>query len=113
MTIWRTFEGWTFEYFDRDLEPEALAGFADLARLWQSKRGDRAAPTWSDFDFYDFKGWHSLIGVYEISYDPFDYTCRLSGTAVDGVFERTMTGSRDRRWPRHEWSIPPRWSSTR
>ena len=92
MVIWKEFEGWTFEYFDRDIEPDVLAGFEDLARLWQSKRGDRVVPSWSDFDFYDFRGWHSQIGVYEISYDPFDYACRLSGTAVDGVFERTMTG---------------------
>jgi hypothetical protein len=51
-------------------------------------------PSWSNFDFYDFKGWHSRIGVYEISYDPFDYVCRLSGTEVDGVFEQTMTGAK-------------------
>ncbi len=92
MAIWKEFEGWTYEYFDRDIEPAALPGFEDLVRLWQDKRGDRAVPTWSDFDFYDFKGWHGRLGVYDISYDPFDYICRLSGTVVDGVFDRTMTG---------------------
>ena len=92
MTIWKKFEGWTYEYFDRDIEPAALPGFEDLVRLWQGKRGDRVVPSWSDFDFYDFKGWHGRIGVYDISYDPFDYICRLSGTVVDGVFDRNMTG---------------------
>lgn len=92
MAICKEFEGWTFEHFDRGIEPEALPGFEDLVRLWQDKRGDRAVPAWSDFDFFDLKGWHSRIAVYEISYDPFDYSCRLSGTEVDGIFERTMTG---------------------
>ncbi len=94
MAMWKEFEGWTYEHFDRDIEPAALPGFEDLVRLWQDRRGDRAVPSWSDFDFYDFKGWHSQLGLYEISYDPFDYTCRLSGTVVDGVFGRTMTGAK-------------------
>ncbi len=93
MAIWKEFEGWTYEHFDRDIEPAALPGFEDLVRLWLDKRGERAVPSWSDFDFYDFKGWHGRISVYDISYDPFDYTCRLSGTAVDGVFDRSMTGA--------------------
>jgi len=94
MTIWREFEGWTYEYFDRGIAPEALPGFEDLVRLWQDRRGGRAVPSWSDFDFYDFKGWHSQLGVYDIAYDPFDYACRLSGTIVDDVFEQTMTGAK-------------------
>lgn len=92
MTIWQEFAGWTFEYLDRDIEPDAFPGFEDLVRLWQNKRGDKAVPAWSDFDFYDFKGWHGQIGVYEIFYDPFDYACRLSGTEIDGIFEQSMTG---------------------
>jgi hypothetical protein len=94
MAIWREFEGWTFEYFDRDIEPGALPGFEDFFRLWQDRRGGRVVPSWADFDFFDFKGWHSQIGVYQISYDPFDYVCRLSGTKVDEVYERTMTGTK-------------------
>ena len=92
MTIWKEFDGWTYEYFDRDIEPSTLPGFEDLARLWQDRRGDRTAPAWSDFDFYDFKGWHGRISVYDVSYDPFDYMTRLSGTVVDGVYDQTMTG---------------------
>jgi hypothetical protein len=94
MAVWREFEGWIYEYFDRDIEPEALPGFEDLVRLWRERRGGRVVPSWSDFDFFDFKGWHGRIGVYEISYDPFDYACRLSGTEIDGIFERTMTGTK-------------------
>ncbi len=92
MTIWKGFEGWAFEHFDRDIEPATLPGFEDLVQLWQDKRGDRVVPSWSDFDFYDFKGWHGRLGVYDISYDPFDYICRLSGTVIEGVFGQNMTG---------------------
>ena len=92
MAIWKEFEGWILEYFDRDIAPEALPGFEDLVRIWRDKRGERPVPSWSDFDFYDFKGWHGRLAVYDISYDPFDYVIRLSGTAIDGVFDRTMTG---------------------
>ena len=92
MTIWKELDSWIFEYFDRDIEPAALPGFEGLVRLWQEKRGDRAAPAWSYFGFYDFKGWHGRISVYDITYDPFDYITRLSGTVVDGVYDRTMTG---------------------
>ncbi len=94
MTIWKELEGWAYEYFDGDIESATLPGFEDLVRLWQDKRGDRPAPSWSDFDFYDFKGWHGRISVYDISYDPFDYTSRLSGTVFDGVYEQTMTGTK-------------------
>jgi hypothetical protein len=94
MAIWKEFEGWTYEYFDRDIEPGALPGFEDLVRLWQERRDGRVIPSWSDFDFFDFKSWHGRIGVYEISYDPFDYACRLSGIEVDGVYEQTMTGTK-------------------
>ena len=92
MTVWKEIEGWTYEHFDRGIEPAVLPGFEDLVRLWQDRRGDRAVPAWSDFDFYDFKGWHGRLSVYDIAYDPFDYTSRLSGTVVDVAYDRTMTG---------------------
>jgi hypothetical protein len=92
MAVWKEFEGWTYEYFDGDIDPADLPGFEDLVRLWQDKRGDRPAPSWSDFDFYDFTGWHGRLSVYDISYDPFDYTNRLSGAVVDELYDRAMTG---------------------
>ncbi len=30
--------------------------------------------------------------MYEISYDPFDYTCRLSGTEFDWLYDQNMSG---------------------
>ena len=92
MTIWKEMKGWTFEYFEPDIEPSALPGFEDLVRLTQVRRGDRVVPSWSDLDFYDFKGWHGRLCLYEISYDPFDFTCRLSGTEIDALLGRNLTG---------------------
>ena len=92
MTVWKEFEGWVYEYFERDVELEALPGFEELVRLWRDRCRGREVPAWSDFDVFDFEGWHGFISVFEISYDPFDYSFTLSGTEVDGVFGRTMTG---------------------
>ena len=72
MTIWKDFKGWTYDFFDRDIEPSALPGFEDFVRLWQDRRDDWVVPSWSDFDFNDFKCWHGRLGLYEISYDPID-----------------------------------------
>ena len=92
MSIWREFPGWTYEYLDRDIDPDALPGFEDLVRLWKGKTGDQGVPAWSDFDFCDFRGWHSKLALYEISYEPFDYTCRLSGSEFDWLYDQNMTG---------------------
>ena len=92
MAIWRERSGWTYEYLDRDVEPQELSGFEDLVLLWNERRGERAAPAWSDFDFPDFKGWHSCMAVYDVSYNPFEYTCRLSGTSLDWLYDRNLTG---------------------
>ena len=37
--------------------------FETLVALWRVKRGDREMPSWADFDFFDFKGWHGVIAV--------------------------------------------------
>ncbi|MEQ8443011.1 MAG: hypothetical protein RIM33_14745 [Alphaproteobacteria bacterium] len=83
---------WTYRSFEPDMAAEELPRFEELIRLWQSRRNGRRVPAWRDFDFLDFKGWHGLISVYEITYDPFDWKVRLSGTCVDHVFGQARTG---------------------
>ncbi len=92
MTIWYQSDRWTYRYFEPDIDPASIPEFEGLIRIWQSKRGDRRVPAWSDFEFYDFVGWHGQISVYDVHYDPFDYTTRLSGTRQDALFGRTLTG---------------------
>ena len=82
MAVWKEYDFWKYEAFERDIEPEMLPGFEELVRLWQNKRGDRPAPAWSDFDFYDFVGWHGRIAVSDVFYEPFDYRYRLFGVEI-------------------------------
>ena len=92
MTVWKKSKDWTYETFERDVEPEMLPGFEDLVRLWQAKRGDRPVPAWSDFDFRDFVGWHGRITTYEVSHDPFDIRFRLFGEKVAERYRADFTG---------------------
>ena len=92
MAVWKKSNGWTYETFERDVDPEMLPGFEVLVRLWRTKRGDRPAPAWSDFDFRDFAGWHGRITMYEVSHDPFDYRCRLFGEKVAERYQADYTG---------------------
>ena len=92
MAVWREHDLWKYEHFERNIEPEMLPGFEDLIRLWRKKRGDRPAPAWSDFDFYDFVGWHGRIVVSDVFYGPFDYRYRLFGKEVAERFKVDYTG---------------------
>lgn len=92
MQVWKTVGRWTYTHFDPDMDPQTLPHFAGLISTWQEKRQGRRVPAWRDFDFYDFKGWHGYLSVYDVSYDPFDWVQRLSGTEVDALFEAPLTG---------------------
>lgn len=97
MILQKSFGKWTFECFDPETDADAIHNASsDVRRLlsvWASKRAGRKAPRWKDFDFVDFRGLHGRITVYEIRYDPFDWTVRLSGTTYDTVFRRNRTGN--------------------
>lgn len=85
MTLWDKVQGFEFNYFQPLEDSPMLEPFASLVAVWRSKfKGDRI-PAWSDFDFTDFRGWHSRIAIYDISYDPYDYAIRLSGEEYNQV----------------------------
>ncbi|RVU38377.1 PAS domain-containing protein [Hwanghaeella grinnelliae] len=92
MTVWRRHQGWTYKYFEPDVDPAEIPTFSDLVALWQSKRQGRHVPTRADFNFYDFKGWHGWVCIHEVRYDPFDYTVRLSGSSIDSLYGLTTQG---------------------
>ena len=92
MTIWRRYQGWTYEYFEPDVDPASVPTFSDLLAMWQSKRRGRRVPARSDFSFYDFKGWHGWVCIHEVRYDPFDYTVRLSGSSIDSLYGLSTQG---------------------
>ncbi|MDH3472908.1 MAG: PAS domain-containing protein [Rhodospirillales bacterium] len=94
MAIWKQVPNWTYELFVPDTPPEEFGGFAPLIRLWQGKREERRLPAWSDFDFYDFKGWHGSVAVQEVIAEPFDLRCRLWGSHLTQVLGADNTGKR-------------------
>ncbi len=92
MAVWRRVKNWTYEVFDRGTPATRFDVFEPLVCLWQEKRGDRDMPSWADFDFYDFKGWHGAIAVQEVIAEPFDLRCRLWGSNLTDVFGADQTG---------------------
>lgn len=94
MTFWKEVDGWTYEYFERDVAPEALPGFEDVVRLWRDKCGGRPVPAISDFDFADFHGWHGRILLSDLFYDPFDFRYRLFGVEIAERLRVDFTGRR-------------------
>lgn len=78
---------------DHNTPPEQFGVFESLVALWRVKRNDRRMPSWADFDFYDFKGWHGWIAVEEIITDPFNLRCRLWGTELTKVLGSDNTGN--------------------
>ncbi len=92
MAIWKTHKSWVYEYFEADENPATFTGFEDLVTMWNLKRGERAAPSWSEFDFYDFVGWHGSLILTEYLYDPFDFKYHIFGTKIANRMGMDPTG---------------------
>lgn len=92
MTFWDTIEGFSFHYFEPMEDGPELEPFMPLISVWRSKIQGGYVPSWSDFDFTDFAGWHSKLAIYDIHYDPFDYKVRLSGEQFNQILGRNMKG---------------------
>ena len=94
MAIYKQWEGWTYEYFDLDVEASTFPGAENFVELWKNKRGSRRMPKWSDYDWYDLTPWWGYLVVVDYSYDPFDFRYRLFGTKVVERFEIDVTGKK-------------------
>lgn len=94
MAVWKQLPNWTYEMFALDTPTERFGAFEPLVRLWHAKRAGAALPAWSDFEFYDFKGWHGRIAVQEVFADPFDLRCRLWGSDLTEILGSDNTGKR-------------------
>ena len=92
MTLWDNIQGFEFHYFEPFEDSPLIEPFSPLVKIWRSKFDGKRIPKWSDFDFTDFRGWHSRLAIYDISYDPFDYTVRLSGEEFNQSVGRNMIG---------------------
>jgi len=58
---------------------EASTPFDSLIRLWMDKRAGESPPEWDDFDFADFRGWHSRLAISVFPDDTADPEIRLTG----------------------------------
>lgn len=76
-----------------DTPPERFGVLAGVVALWRAKRRGGRLPAWSDFDFYDFVGWHGSVYVDEVlSRDPLELRCRLWGTKLTDLLGSDQTG---------------------
>ncbi|MEQ9490078.1 MAG: hypothetical protein RIM72_13910 [Alphaproteobacteria bacterium] len=92
MTLWDKIQGFEFHHFEPLENNPLLEPFASLVLVWRSKFDGKRVPKWSDFDFTDFRGWHSRIAIHDVSYDPFSYRIRLSGEEYNQVIGMNAKG---------------------
>jgi hypothetical protein len=71
---------------------EAPVGFAQLAALWEQRRGERLMPARRDFRFEDFVPWLGHMHLIEI--EPNDFLFRIFGTTVADWLGVDFTGRR-------------------
>lgn len=65
--------------FGPDEAAKAAPHLRPLIELWNSRRGTRPVPDWSDVDFADFRGWHAAIVVSDLVGDEPDPLFRIVG----------------------------------
>ncbi len=82
MALWKQKEDWTYEYFDLDEDVSTFIGAESFVELWNTKRGNRRVPRWSDYDWDDLFPWWGSLVVSDVFWEPYDYRYRLYGTNV-------------------------------
>lgn len=70
--------------------PPFIPAFGGLITLWRSKFRAKTPPSWSDFDFFEFKDWHGRLAVSVFEGDELRF--RLFGTDLCDLVGRDLTG---------------------
>ncbi len=84
---------WEYEVFSPDEPAENFGIFSEFISIWQNKRSANSIPLKSDFDFYDFVGFHGNIYIVEvINRDPVDMKFRLFGSHLTEMYGVDNTG---------------------
>lgn len=96
MTVYKEINDWVYEYFELDTPASEFGDFEPIVNKWNSKRQNSGLPSWSDFDFYDFRGWHGKVNKYSISYNPFNFRVDLFGSEFVELFGKDWTGKTGR-----------------
>lgn len=72
-------EPMTLPRFDHDEALAAGTPFTPLIQVWMARRVQNPVPEWDDFDFADFRGWHSELIVSIFPDDEADPEFRIIG----------------------------------
>lgn len=73
---------WTYRHFAHDTGPETFGPFEPVVALWQARALGRPVPRWGDLEFSEFAGWHDMMVVDEIFYEPFDSRTLIWGSRL-------------------------------
>ncbi|MDP6872261.1 MAG: hypothetical protein QF521_01940 [Alphaproteobacteria bacterium] len=94
MTAWKSDGDWHYDFFPLDMAEESFPGFESIFRRWRTK-SDSLPPSWSDFDFLDFREWWGWLSVYDaVEGQPLAFDVRLWGTEIVEVTGHDPTGRR-------------------
>lgn len=75
--------GRQFGLHPTDAPAARFGALGTFVEIWRSKWSEGRLPSWSAFDFYDFRGWHGWVHVDEaVSDAPFEMRCRLWGSEL-------------------------------
>jgi len=64
----------------------------DLHALWETKRGDRSAPSRHAFDVLELRPWLGFICLVDVLAQGGDFRYRIFGTRIANVIGRELTG---------------------
>ena len=87
--------GWASQFFSIETPPSELGPASAIKTIWDKKRSGTEIPSWREFGYEDFTGYHGWVAVEDIlSVDPYDSVFRLWGTNLVDVFNVDLTGKK-------------------
>lgn len=88
-------DGWTSEVHSPDSAPDCFREGAAIKAMWDTKRDGDNLPSWRNFAFEDFFGWHGWVALEEIiPSDTYDSIFRLWGTKLADTLKVDLTNKR-------------------
>ncbi len=76
---------WSHTFFDCDTPSQPFGTFAPLLARWQKRAGARLIPDWRDFDITEFAGWHDMMVLDAVTYDPIDALTLIWGSRLSQI----------------------------
>lgn len=92
LTVREGSKGWTYRTYPLAHEAADHGSASAIFDLWRGKTDPPRLPSWADFEFRDFSGWHANLILYEVLQDPFDLLYRICGSRAAWAYGRDLTG---------------------